>query len=290
MDLDAAVRQAVTREWGIMHPVVTPHHGGMNSTTWFVQCATGRWVAKTVASEAAADFLAGLQVAARVERAAVVAGGPQPTLDGRLVATVAGRPLALLRWVKGDPLDGNRQRLIGRTLARVHVALAGVTIDGPVRPFHWVDPAAPHLSLRPWLRPVVTAAVRGLDELDPATLTRSFLHTDPAPEAFRFDWRSAECGLIDWSVALRGPQLYDLASAVMYVGGSDRAGELVEAYLGRSGLPRAEVDRGLAPMLRFRWAVQADYFARRIATGDLTGIGSPEDNEKGLEDARRALT
>jgi homoserine kinase type II len=54
-------------------------------------------------------------------------------------------------------------------------------------------------------------------------------------------------------------------------------------------LPRAEADRGLAPMLRFRWAVQADYFARRIAVGDLTGIADAAGNEKGLADARRAL-
>jgi homoserine kinase type II len=51
----------------------------------------------------------------------------------------------------------------------------------------------------------------------------------------------------------------------------------------------AEVAAGLAPMLRFRWAVQADYFARRIATRDLTGITGDDGNEKGLEDARRAL-
>jgi homoserine kinase type II len=35
--------------------------------------------------------------------------------------------------------------------------------------------------------------------------------------------------------------------------------------------------------------VQADYFARRIAGRDLTGIDGPADNEKGLEDARRWL-
>jgi len=42
-------------------------------------------------------------------------------------------------------------------------------------------------------------------------------------------------------------------------------------------------------MPRFRWAVQADYFARRIASNDLTGISGPRDNENGLEDARRFL-
>jgi hypothetical protein len=33
-------------------------------------------------------------------------------------------------------------------------------------------------------------------------------------------------------------------------------------------------------MPRFRWAVQADYFARRLTAGDLTGIASRADNEK----------
>jgi hypothetical protein len=46
---------------------------------------------------------------------------------------------------------------------------------------------------------------------------------------------------------------------------------------------------GLPVMLRFRWAVQADYFAWRITAGDMTGISGPEENEKGLEDARRVL-
>ena len=87
-----------------------------------------------------------------------------------------------------------------------------------------------------------------------------------------------------------GPLLYDLASAVMYVGGQDHAGELVQAYLRKDVLDLAEVQAGLASMLRFRWAVQADYFAWRIAENDLTGISGPQDNEKGLEDARRSLT
>jgi hypothetical protein len=42
-------------------------------------------------------------------------------------------------------------------------------------------------------------------------------------------------------------------------------------------------------MLRFRLAVQADYFARRIAGDDLTGVESPADNDKGLSDAQRHL-
>jgi homoserine kinase type II len=75
----------------------------------------------------------------------------------------------------------------------------------------------------------------------------------------------------------------------MYVGGPERSGPLLDAYLATGALTQDEVDRALRPMARMRWAVQADYFAMRIMTGDLTGIDDAVENEKGLEDARRAL-
>lgn len=52
--------------------------------------------------------------------------------------------------------------------------------------------------------------------------------------------------------------MYDLATAVMYAGGPRRAGDLIEAYLDEGVLGRGEVDEGLAPMLAFRWAMEAD--------------------------------
>jgi homoserine kinase type II len=96
--------------------------------------------------------------------------------------------------------------------------------------------------------------------------------------------------LIDWGAALSGPLLYDLASAVMYVGGLGDAGDLIEAYLTTGALPRAEVDRGVSTMLRFRWAIQAMYFAWRVSHDDLTGIDDATGNEKGLADAKEMLT
>lgn len=39
-------------------------------------------------------------------------------------------------------------------------------------------------------------------------------------------------------------------------------------------------------MLRIRWAVQADYFARRLSTNDMTRIADPQENKQGLDDAR----
>jgi homoserine kinase type II len=193
--------------------------------------------------------------------------------------------------VPGRPLTGRdraEQEVIGGTLARVHRALAGFEVPQAER-FHWVDPDAAYLSLRPWLRPAIAAAVDMLDAARPDTMTWGLLHADPAPEAFRLDPASGRCGVIDWSYSLVGPLLYDLASAVMYVGGPDRGAPLVGAYLSGHVLGPAEVERGLAAMLRFRWAVQANYFAWRISENDLTGISGPQENEKGLEDARLFL-
>ena len=285
------MRSCLARAWGLPQARVVVHDGGMNSATWFVDDGDRRWVAKAVVPGSRDSFVAGLTVAERLQRAGIPAGAPVPTVDAQYVATVDGYPLALLSWVAGDGLTGNderQQRLIGATLARVHRALAAESVEGAER-FHWVDLAAPHLAVRGWVRPAVTAAVEAVEALGLETLSWGLLHTDPAPEAFRLDRATGVCGVIDWSTALAGPLLYDLASAVMYVGGAGRAGELVEAYLGEAVLARSEVERGLSSMARFRWAVQADYFARRIVADDLTGIGGPHENEQGLDDARRHL-
>ena len=280
---DAAVRAALAEHWGLDRAVVTPHHGGMNSATWFVDDGDRRRVAKSVPAAAAGDFAGGLLVAAHLQRAGIRAGAPVPALDGRSVVTVDGLPLALLARVPGRPLEPDDQPMIGATLASVHQRLLG--FDPPwAHRFHWVDPAAAHLGIRPWVRPAVTAAVEALDT---GSMTWGLLHTDPAPEAFRLDGRT--CGLIDWSWAMSGPLLYDLASAVMYVGGPDRATALIDAYLRSGVLSAGEVRQGLAAMLRFRFAVQTDYFARRITGNDLTGIDGPADNERGLAHARLLL-
>jgi hypothetical protein len=286
----AAVARAIAGEWGIEGASVAPHHRGMNSLTWVVhRDGAIRWVAKALPPGSAARFEAALAVAERVDAAGIPAGSALAARSGRRVILVDERPLALLRFVDGSPLDGGterEQRLIGTTLARAHGALRGGDVEGADR-FHWVDPDAEHLGIRSWLRPSIAAAVAELERLPTSDLSIGALHGDPAPEAFRFS-TSGVCGLIDWA-ALVGPLLYDVASAVMYVGGPDHGRPLVDAYLAGGVLDAAEVDAGLRTMFRFRWAVQADYFARRIWNDDLTGIETRDENEKGLEDARLAL-
>ncbi len=293
---EARLRECLAGWWGLARPCVQPHHGGMNSGTWLVAQDGRRWVAKAVPPEQKSAVAAGLAVAARLERAGVPAGAAVPTAGGQLVADVDGTAVGLLTWVGGDPLTGaddSQQDLIGRTLGRVHHLLTGVDADlagAQVQRFHWIDTDADHLAIRPWIRPAVAAAVAAYDQSGPASLTWGLLHADPAPEAFRLDAATGVCGVIDWQAALVGPLMYDVASAVMYVGGPARAGALLSAYQRQQVLSGAEIDRALPVMLRMRWAVQADYFARRIAIGDLTGIAGPADNETGLEDARQRLT
>jgi Ser/Thr protein kinase RdoA (MazF antagonist) len=289
---EPALISRLSRHWDLTGVQVTVHNGGMGSQTWFVDLGHRRWVAKAVAPRDGDQFARGMAIAQRLDQAGLPAGAPVPASGGRLAVDAGDAWLALLTWVPGRALTGQddaEQGVIGRTLARVHRALAGYEVPGERR-FHWVDPDAAHLGLRPWLRPAITAALGALDAARPDTMSWGLLHADPAPEAFRLDPATGRCGVIDWSYALRGPLLYDLASAVMYVGGPDHASELVRAYLGEGVLGAAELRRGLAPMLRFRWAVQADYFAWRITENDLTGISGPHENEKGLEDARRSLT
>lgn len=286
------LRTCLGEHWGLGDARIEPHHGGMNSATWFVTDEARRWAAKAVDPDTVSDFTGGLAAAAMLDRPDLPTGAPEPAFDGRLAVSADNRMLALLARVPGDGIaaDGPaEQRVIGATLARAHAVLGDADLPS-AGTFHWVDPAAGHLDVEPWVRPAVTAALAAFDDLEPATLTWGLLHLDPAPEAFRLDPDTGTCGLIDWSTALRGPYLYDLASAVMYVGGPDNARPLIEAYLVQGPLTRAEVDRGLLTLLRFRWAVQADYFARRIANHDLTGIADQAENRKGLEHARVRLT
>jgi Ser/Thr protein kinase RdoA (MazF antagonist) len=284
----------LSQHWGLTEAEISALGGGMASETWLVTRpgdTAGRWVAKLVEPGNARPLEGGLGLARRLEEAGIPAGAPVPARNGRDIVDVKAGSLALLRWVPGNPLNGDspaEQEIIGTTLARVHLALAGRNGEGAER-FHWVDPSADYLDLRPWLRPAIAAALTELDVAGTDHMAWGLLHSDPAPEAFRFDSATGRCGVIDWSYLIYGPLLYDLASAVMYVGGQSHAAELISAYLRHGPLDHAEVSHGLDVMLRFRWAVQANYFAWRLARNDLTGISGPAENEKGLEDARVAL-
>jgi len=264
--------RALAREWDLAELAVEALPGGMNSRTWALAASDSRrWVAKAVPREGRRAFVLGLHCARVVAAAGIAAGAPVPTLTGAWAARVDDWLVAVLEWVGGQPLRREDERLIGRTLAATHLALADAEVPAGAG-FYVPDPQAPHLGVQPWIRPAVAAAVEAYATFA-SKLTVGLLHGDPEPEAFRRD--REQVGLIDWGAAAYGPLIYDLASAVMYVRGP--AHELVAAYLEQGPITEIEVAAALAPMVRLRWAVQADYFAQR-----------PE-HPAGLRDARDHL-
>lgn len=292
MGIDIAANAAIlTEAWGLADPRVEPNDAGMNSQTWLVRAAKARYVAKLVPAAQHDRFVSGLAVAQLVASSGIPAGAPVATSDGPSWVRLEGNTLALLAFVEGRPLLGEHrkeQRLIGLTLARAHRALKGRDVPGAAR-FHWIDPSARHLDVESWVRPAILGALETWERMAPPSLTWGLVHSDPAPEAFLFNSEAGTCGLIDWDTGLVAPLMYDVASAAMYLGGPERSKAFVDAYVAERVLHEAEVDRALEPMLRLRWAVQADYFARRIANRDLTGIAGLNENRVGLEDARRGL-
>jgi Ser/Thr protein kinase RdoA (MazF antagonist) len=196
---DQVLLSYLAHYWGLRNARVTAHDGGMGSRTWFVDLDNCRWVAKAVAPKDGSQFSGGLAIATWLERTGIPAGAPVPAADGQLAVDVGDASLALLTWVPGRPLageDDTEQDAIGRTLAAVHQALAGFAV-GEARRFHWVDPEADHLALRPWLRPAICKALDELAAARPDRMTWGLLHADPSPEAFRLDTATGRCGVID---------------------------------------------------------------------------------------------
>ena len=123
---------SLRRHWGLTDARVTVHNGGMGSQTWFVDLGDRRWVAKAVAPAGGRQFAGAMAIAHHLEEAGIPAGAAVPAAGGELAVNVADDWLALLTWVPGHPLtgqDGAEQDLIGRTLARVHRALAGYQVQ-----------------------------------------------------------------------------------------------------------------------------------------------------------------
>ncbi|GAA0803325.1 phosphotransferase enzyme family protein [Spirilliplanes yamanashiensis] len=272
-----AIRASLRRHWHLRPSAVVEMPAGWMSRAWAVRDDSGLYVVRLVDDVARQPFEAGLAAAQHLHDAGFTIGEPVRTLGGSLTAAAPDGTLGLVRRVPGDLLDGRDpvdQRWWGERLAAAHAALTGFTHRGLQR-WHWLHPDAAHLTVEPWLRPAVADAVAALTRLTVADqLTYGVLHGDPAPEAFVVDGRTGRTGIVDWGPCGTGPLVYDLAAAVAYAGGPGAAGDLIDAYVSAGPVGRDEVEAALPVLLRFRWAVQADWHARRLAIGAAPG-GAP---------------
>jgi hypothetical protein len=276
---DDVLDDVLRERYGLVDAEVEPHDGGMNSRTWWVSLDGRRcYVAKWVADGAVGSLTAGVEAAALAATSGVETGGALEAIGGDRVLLVGGGSLVLMHCVEGHDLredDRDDVALVGTTLARVHTATVGHDLALGLR-WPWVEPDGAALAAHPDLRDAVATALADVEALRP--LVTGVAHGDPAWDAFRV-LGDREVALVDWAGAMVAPLLYDVASAAMYAGGLAAAEPLLSAYAAADGPASPDLEH-VATMLRFRWAVQADYFARRTPGPDTS---------QGLDDARRAL-
>ncbi len=285
---DDQIRAALRTRWQLTPDECAPLSTSERATTWLVTIGDDRYVAKLVPESGYQQFQASLSVAEHLERIGVAVGGPVWSVDGLLAVPVPEGALAVLRYVPGrgldaaDPVD---QLWMGDLLGAVHRGLAGFSQPHLVR-LRPLNPDLPHLSLEPWLRPAVAAASAGLVRLTVTEqLTYGVVHGDPQPGSFRLDPHTGRTALIGWDSVAVGLLMFDVANAVAYAGGPERAHDLLDGYRSAGPLSAAEIETALQVVLRCRWARRAERCARRIAE-------RPDDAERawlGLHEARDAL-
>ncbi|MBB4739744.1 homoserine kinase type II [Actinoplanes octamycinicus] len=266
MPEDDIVRTALREQWHLAPSEITELPRAVMSRGWEVTAGPDRYVARLAETAARLPVEAGLAAAVHLRGVRIEAGEPVRTLSGALTVETPHGALAVLRRVPGRHLDGADpvdQQWWGERLGAVHRALEGFRHPG-LKPWQPLDPEAAHLDAEPWLRGAVAAAVTAATRLTVTDrLTYGVLHGDPAPEAFVLDASTGRSGLLHCGACGTGPLVYDVAAAVIYAGGPERAAELLDGYRAAGPVAADELEVALPVLLRLRWAVLAERSARR---------------------------
>lgn len=283
---DDLLRLLLREQWHLNPTGITALPGGLMSSAWQVTAGDEQYLARLTPVPARQPVEAGLAAADHLRGWGMAVGAGVRTLGGALTAvTPDGGALAVLSRTPGRPLAGGDpvdQQWWGDRLGAVHRALQQFHHPG-LRPWNLIDPDAAHLDLEPWLRPAVADAVTATTRLTVTDrLTYGVLHGDPAPQGFVVDPDTGRTGLFDCGASGTGPLVYDVAAAVVYAGGTDASAEFLDGYLAAGPVHRDELEAALPVLIRFRWAVQADFAARLVARGGRGG--------EALRQAQLALT
>jgi len=250
---DEQVRSVFRTQWHQIAPQCT----AVSPSTWRISVGDQRFLASLIPAIQQTRLMAGLCVAEHLARVGFPTGAPVRAADGAFSVPFDGGLLAVVRDVPGrplDPADPLDQQWWGDLLGAAHRALTGFSHPRLAR-LAWLGADGPHLSIAPWVRPTVLAAVSAATRLTVTDqLTYGVLHGDPAPEAFRIDPDTGRTGLVDWRAA--GPVAPD------------------------------EADAALPVLLRYRLAERLDGYARRIAAPDTADAGP---DWAGLEATRDAI-
>jgi Ser/Thr protein kinase RdoA (MazF antagonist) len=266
------VRSALRDEWHLVPQAITALPGTFLSRGWEVAAGDERYVCRLSDLARRRPVEAGLTAAGHLRARGITAGDPVRTLGGKLTVRTADGVLAVLRRPPGRRLDGADpidQQWWGDRLGAVHRALQGFHHPG-LGPWQTPDPDAPHLAGRPWLRDAMAGAITATTRLTVTDrLTYGVLMGDPAPGSFLVDPATGKAGVLDCGVSGTGPLAYDVAVAVVYAGGAERAAELIDGYLAAGPVGADELEAALPVLLRLGWAVRAFHAARNGCADSL---------------------
>lgn len=293
MSYDDPIREAMRSQWHRYPVEIEVLPSGLMSRAWAVTAGGESLVARLVDHSARQSLEAGLAAAHYLRGRGIEIGRPVRTLAGPLSAGTPAGALGVLHRVPGRPLDAGDpidQQWWGDRLGAAHCALAGFDHPG-LRRWNWLHPEASHLAVRPWLRPALTAALAAMTRLTVTDrLTYGVLHGDPEAHGFVLDPGTGRAGVLDWGACGSGPLVYDVAAAVVYAGGLDASAELLDGYLAAGPVDRDEMEAALPVLLRFRWAVQADWLARQLHADPDADGGAIADPLRIAQEALEALT
>jgi Ser/Thr protein kinase RdoA (MazF antagonist) len=269
---DELVRSTLRDEWHLAPRAISVLTGTLLSHGWEVISGDDRYVCRLSDLEVRRPVEAGLAAAGHLRKRGIAAGDPVRTLGGELTVRTEQGVLAVLRRPPGRRLDGGDpidQQWWGDRLGAVHRALQGFHHPG-LQPWQALDTDAPHLDREPWLRSAVVGAMTATTRLTVTDrLTYGVLLGDPAPGNFVVDAATGKAGLLDCGASGIGPLIYDVAAAIIYAGGTERAAELIDGYLAAGPVGADELEAALPVLLRLGWAVRAFHAARHGCTQSL---------------------
>lgn len=272
---------------------------GIENSNFFLETTRGRFILTIFERRVAeADLPFFMATMAHLAGRNFPAPRPMPTASGHLLTKVRGKPAAIVTFLDGvwprQPSVAHC-RVVGETLARMHVALTDFQHwrVNALGPDGWGALIRPRLEAAERLQPGLAAAIaRDLDEVRaawPDDLQRGVIHADLFPDNVLFTGERVT-GVIDFYFACRDFLAYDLAVCLNawcfedereYDIAKGRA--LIAGY--ESVRPLEATERAALPTLARGAALR--FFATRLADWDATPAGALVKPKDPLEYARK---
>jgi len=286
------------RAWHLPEPLVLQHlPDGFTSEIWKVEAGSERFIAK-YAEQSQEAFEGGLYAAELAEQYGITSAAPLRTKEGALSTLVEGppgehRPLALLRFVAGEPLrlgELGACTIYGRLLGRTHRIFLNAGFEKVTfNLYDFVQSEETYVAAQPGLAALIrqtVAAARAYETR--CKVTTGVIWADRVE--ILYEQETGRVGIIDWGAIERGPLLFDIALSVLWLfpEGTGMHEAFLQGYLAEAPISVSELD-GLIYYKALVWARQAKYFAYRVAAHVTRGSSDPNSNELSLTEARQEL-